>query len=121
MVLLPAGHLVRSATARVAGVDTSARGSWRQLVCVVPTFLVESVEGCWEGLMQTIVLQKQTRGEDQSPVQRLGQNRLLQQCTYMMAAARVSERFGYFQILMARNALTYEGWPGASGWNNVHQ
>ena len=40
---------------------------------------------------------------------------------YKTAAARVSDRFGYFQILMARNALTYEGWQGASGWNNVHQ
>ena len=39
---------------------------------------------------------------------------------YKTAAARVSERFGYFQILMARNALTYEGWPGVSGWNNVY-
>ena len=80
-VLLQSEHLGRSTTVEVAGVDTSARGSWQQLVCVVPTCLVESVEGCWGGLMQTIVLQKQTRGEDQSPVQRLGQNRLLQQCT----------------------------------------
>ena len=41
---------------------------------------------------------------------------------YRMAAARVCERSrsAFSHILIPRNALTYEGWPGASGWNNVY-
>ena len=40
VVLSQLGHLVRSATVRVAGVDASVQDNFPQLACVVPTCLV---------------------------------------------------------------------------------